>query len=73
MEIAAQFSLHFQMENVSPGKTKKMLNITNQFSSSFHQNDHTVSGHLMFVTNDLENVGQGQNLQKCYFFKLEYI
>ena len=28
-----------------------------RFSPSFHQNDLTVSGHLILVTDDLENVG----------------
>ena len=57
MEVAVQIVSNFQVENVSPGKTDKRLNIfdINQFSSGFHQNDRTVPGHLMLVTDDLEN------------------
>ena len=46
---------------------KKTLNIYDtiqRFSLSFHQNDRNVSGHLILATDDLENVGQGKNLQK---------
>ena len=43
-----------------------------RFSSSFHQNHHIVSGHLNLVTDDLEKVCQGQNLQKFKFFTREY-
>ena len=65
----------FRVENVSPGKAEKRLSTTpfNRFSLSFHQNDRTVSGHLILVTDDLENVGQGQNLQNDHFFTLEYL
>ena len=65
----------FQMENVSPGKTEKKRcqrsKLFNQFSSNFHQNDHALPGHLILWTDDLKNVGQSQNLQKCLFFKHE--
>ena len=36
----------------------------NRFSTNFHQNDRTASDNLIILTVDLENVGQGQNLQK---------
>ena len=51
----------FQVENVSPEKTGKTLNISDNIQqiSIIHQNDCTVSGHLILVTNDLENVDQG--------------
>ena len=66
--FASQINLHFQVINVSPGRNrKKTSNISdtiNQFSSVFHQNDRTVSGHLILVTVDPENVGKCQNLQK---------
>ena len=51
-------------------KPKKALNIFDTIQPifiKFYQNDRTVSGHLMLATDDLENVGQGQNLQKCSF------
>ena len=57
----------FPMGNVSPGNIQiHWIYITpfNRFASGFHQNDHTVSVHLVLVTDDLENVGQAQNLQK---------
>ena len=43
---------------------KKTEQTLNQFSSSFHLNDRNVSGHLILVTSDLENVGQCKNLSK---------
>ena len=55
-----------QIKNVIWKKTRnKTLNIfeaSNRFSLRFHQYDRKVSGHLIPVTDDLENVGQGQNL-----------
>ena len=68
MEVEAQL---FQVENVSPGKTAKTLNISDTIQLifiKFYQNDHTVSGHLILLTDDLGNVGQCQNLQKCGYF-----
>ena len=49
----------------------------NRFTSSFHQNDHTVSIHFILVTDDLEIAGQGQNLQnghllREYFYKKNF-
>ena len=38
---------------------------SNRFSWHFHQNDHTVSVHLIVVTDDPENVGQGKIDKKC--------
>ena len=58
----------FQVENVSPLKKHSISPTTsNRFSSHFHQNDHSVLGHLMLVTDDLANLDQGQNLQKVNF------
>ena len=34
----------------------------NRFSLSFPQNDRNMSGYLILVTDDPENVDQGQNL-----------
>ena len=54
----------FLVENVSPRKTENVeyhptpFNRFSRFSSSFHQNDDTVSGHLIFVTDDSENIVQ---------------
>ena len=55
-------------------KTEETLNIynTSRFSSSFPQNDCNVCGHLILVTDDLENVGQDQNLQNFSFLTCEY-
>ena len=44
----------------------------NRFSSSLHQKDRTVFGHLFLVTDEPENVGKCKNLQKFQFFKPEY-
>ena len=41
----------------------------NRFSPSFQ---HSVSGYLFLVSDDLDNVGQCQNLQEFSFLKLEY-
>ena len=71
MEVAGQLSLHTPVENVSPGKAEKTLNISttplNQFSMSSHQSDRDTSGHPILVIDDLEHVGQDQNLQKFSF------
>ena len=70
-EVAAQLSLHFlrwkicHLENTDKSSPRPF----NRFSSSFDQNDRTVSGHQILINFDLENVGQYQNLQKFYFFK----
>ena len=74
-EIAAQLTLHFQSGKcVVWNKTEKKRWISqtpfNRFSSSFHQNNHTESGHLIL---GLENVGQSQNLQKLSFLKFKNI
>ena len=63
------------MEYILPENTEKRWKSPtpfNRFSSSFHQNDRTVSGHLILATDDLEKVGQGQHLQKCSFLTSEY-
>ena len=67
MEVATQFSLHFPGEKCVTWKTEKRLLETiplNSFSANLYQNDRNVSDHLILITNDLENVGQGKNLQK---------
>ena len=48
-------------------KKRKIKNIEylRHHSIDFHQNDRTVSGHITLVTDDIENLGQGQNLRKC--------
>ena len=53
----------FHVKNASPGKTEKTMNISNPIQHDFHlyRNDHTVSGDLILVTDDLEKVGQCQN------------
>ena len=54
----------FQGEKFTWKYRKKTLNIYNirLILSSFHQNDHNVSGHVILVTDGLENVGEGHNL-----------
>ena len=61
----AQFNLHFQGGKCVPWINRRWMSPTtfNRFSSSFHQNDRTLSGHLILVTDDLENVRQCKNLQ----------
>ena len=55
---------------MSPGKTEKKHWIClipfNWFSSSFHQKI-ALSGHLILITDDLENIFQGKNLKKYIF------
>ena len=49
-------------------KTEKTLNISDINQPIFiklHQNERTVSGHIILATAHLENVGQGQDLKKC--------
>ena len=70
MDVAGQLSLHFQVENVSPGKTEIMLNISDTIELTFIKfspNDRTVAGHRISVTGNFENVGQGRNFQKLSF------
>ena len=45
----------FQVENVSPGKEKCSISPTpfNRCSLSFHQNDCTISSHVILVKRDL--------------------
>ena len=66
----------FQVENVSPEKKQRKRRISatpfNRFSSSLHQNDRTVCGHLFLETDEPENVGKCKNLQKFSFLKPEY-
>ena len=60
-------SIHFQVGKCVTWQTENKLNISDAIQPIFImllQNDHTGSGHLIFVRNDVENVGQGQNLQK---------
>ena len=75
MEVVAQLSLYFPGGKCYLEKHKKTLNISDTIqpiSSSFHQNYRTVAGHVILVTDDLQNVGQGNNLQKFSFLKHEY-
>ena len=62
----------FKVENVSPRKKNWISPIAfNLFSSSFHQNDRNAGGCIILVTEDRENVGQGQNLKKILFFEAQ--
>ena len=57
----------FQVENVSPRKLEKKWKISDTIQSifvTFSTKYRTVSGHLILVTDDLGNVGQGQKLEK---------
>ena len=84
MEIAAQYSINFPDEKCVAWKKKKKTLIIydtiqliyiklpfNQFTLSFHQNNYSVSGHLILITDDLVNVSQGQNLKKNLVFDME--
>ena len=76
MNVAGQLILHFQVENVSPGKTEIMLNIsdiTELTFIKFSQNGRTVAGHLILVTDYFENVGHGRNCQKCVILNDEFV
>ena len=53
-------------------KQKKERRISPTSFNHFHQNDRIVSGHQFIVTDDLENVGQGQNLQERSILAREY-
>ena len=74
MEDTAQLSLYFHVENVSSKKQKKLIiyDTIQPILSGFHQNDSHVSGHIILITDELENVDQGQNSQKCSFLTREY-
>ena len=65
-EVAAPLSLHFTRGNVSHGKKlKKTIEYLWHYSTDFHQvftKMVALSGHIMHVTDDLENVGRGRNL-----------
>ena len=70
MEVATQLSLHFQGGKCVSWKKQK-----NHFRQIFTKMI-AMSGHLILVTDDLENVSQGQNVHKLltfgkgeYFFK----
>ena len=57
---------------MSPGKTENHVEYLRHHSTDFHQvftnqNDRNVSGHLILVTDDLENVGQGQIYKYALF------
>ena len=76
MNVAGQLIRHFQVENVSPGKTEIMLNISDTIELTFIKfspNDRTVAGHLILVTDYFENVGQCRNFQKCVILKNEFV
>ena len=62
MAVVTQLSIHFP-----GGKTchlekerKRLISPTSfiRFSSRFQENDNIVSGHVILVTDDIENVGQ---------------
>ena len=76
MEVVAQLSLHFSVENMCRLKRRKKRwpspTPFNRFSSDFNQNYHTLFGHLTLLTDNIENLGQGQNLQKGTFLKRKY-
>ena len=64
-------NLPFPGGKVSYEKHKKRwISLTpfNRFLTNFHNNDRTVSDHLMHVTDDLENVCQGKNLKNYHFW-----
>ena len=48
-------------------KRKKTMTPFSRFSSSFHRNDHTLSGHLMLVTDDLKNVRKVKITKNAHF------
>ena len=65
----------FHVENVSPGKTEKNVKYLRQHSTDIHQvfaKIIDVSFHQILITDCLENIGQGQNLQTCSFLIREY-
>ena len=64
--IAAQLNLHFPGGKCAAWKNRQKIN---RFSSNIHQYDRTVSGHLMHVTDDLENVAQGDTTTKIIILK----
>ena len=72
IEVAGQHSRHVPGEKcIVWKKQQKTLNISDMIqaiSSSLRQNNHTVSGHLMHISDDLENVGRGKNLQNSHFW-----
>ena len=67
-----------QVENVLPGKRKKNVEYLRHRSRDFHHiftemiANRTVAGHLILVTDDLENVGQRGNLEKLLFMMRKY-
>ena len=71
MDVATQLSLHFQVRNVSQGKEKNVEYLWQHwtdFHQVFHQNDWYVTGHLIFLTDGLENVGPVNIYIKNYQF-----
>ena len=62
---AAKLNLHFPGGKCAAWKNRKKFN---RFSSNFHQYDRTVSGHLMHLADDLENVDQGHTTTKINIF-----
>ena len=55
-------------------KQKKNVEYLQHLSTNFHQvstrNDRIESGHLILLTDDLENVGKCKNLQKFSFYSI---
>ena len=63
------------VENGWPGKTTKPWNIAETIQPMFKfspKKDRPESGHLTPVTDDLENIGEGQHFQKANFRKRDY-
>ena len=67
MEMTTQLSRHFPCGKCVTWKTEKknIYDIIQPIFITFYQNNSNVSGHQILITDDLENVGQCKNLQKC--------
>ena len=70
-EDAAQLSLNFQVENVSPGKHEKTLHVSDTkriqpIFISFQQNDRLLSDRITLVTDNLE-IPSRSNSQYVHF------
>ena len=72
MEVAAQLSVHFPGGRCINWKNRKKCEYLRRHSTDFHQVFTNVSDVLIHVIDDIENVGQGQQLRKCSFLTREY-
>ena len=76
MEEVPQLRLNFAGRKCVTWKTRKNIEYLEhhltEFHKIFHQNDCTVSGHIILVTDELENVCQEFFLQKYSFLKRKY-